>query len=90
MASLGDPHRLSTDSPSLQFDAWVDEKMLMAQDVSYGEARGLHSKWQKHQAFMAELAPNQSWLEKIEAVGASTVIGEGEWSWGRVWSMRNC
>uniref|UniRef100_A0A8C0U654 Uncharacterized protein n=1 Tax=Cyanistes caeruleus TaxID=156563 RepID=A0A8C0U654_CYACU len=43
--------------------------MLMAQDVSYGEARGLHSKWQKHQAFMAELAPNQSWLEKIEAEG---------------------
>ncbi|NWZ73241.1 SPTB1 protein, partial [Acrocephalus arundinaceus] len=65
----GGPHRLSTDTASLQFDAWVDEKMLMAQDVSYGEARGLHSKWQKHQAFMAELAPNQSWLEKIEAEG---------------------
>ncbi|NWV30252.1 SPTB1 protein, partial [Origma solitaria] len=65
----GGPHRLSTDTPSLQFDAWVDEKMLMAQDVSYGEARGLHSRWKKHQAFMAELAPNQSWLEKIEAEG---------------------
>lgn len=46
--------------------------MLMVQDTSYGEARGLHSKWQKHQAFMAELASNQGWLEKIETVGAST------------------
>lgn len=79
MASLGGPYQLSTDTVSLQFDAWVDEKMLMAQDVSYGEARGLHSKWQKHQAFMAELVPNQSWLEKIEAVGGGTMIGEGEW-----------
>ncbi|NXQ37890.1 SPTB1 protein, partial [Catharus fuscescens] len=67
---LQDNHDLQTFLQSCrEFDAWVDEKMLMAQDVSYGEARGLHSKWQKHQAFMAELAPNQSWLEKIEAEG---------------------
>ncbi|NWQ68292.1 SPTB1 protein, partial [Neopipo cinnamomea] len=67
---LQDNHDLQTFLQSCrEFDAWVEEKMLMAQDVSYGEARGLHSKWQKHQAFMAELAPNQSWLEKIEAEG---------------------
>ncbi|XP_015485639.1 spectrin beta chain, erythrocytic isoform X1 [Parus major] len=67
---MQDNHDLQTFLQSCrEFDAWVDEKMLMAQDVSYGEARGLHSKWQKHQAFMAELAPNQSWLEKIEAEG---------------------
>ncbi|NWU87304.1 SPTB1 protein, partial [Onychorhynchus coronatus] len=69
VAPLGCPHQPNPNTPSLQFDAWVEEKMLMAQDVSYGEARGLHSKWQKHQAFMAELAPNQSWLEKIETEG---------------------
>ncbi|XP_039922205.1 spectrin beta chain, erythrocytic isoform X1 [Hirundo rustica] len=67
---MQDNHDLQTFLQSCrEFDAWVDEKMLMAQDVSYGEARGLHSKWQKHQAFVAELAPNQSWLEKIEAEG---------------------
>ncbi|NXF27130.1 SPTB1 protein, partial [Rhodinocichla rosea] len=67
---MQDNHDLQTFLQSCrEFDGWVDEKMLMAQDVSYGEARGLHSKWQKHQAFMAELAPNQSWLEKIEAEG---------------------
>ncbi|NWV33603.1 SPTB1 protein, partial [Grantiella picta] len=67
---LQDNHDLQTFLQSCrEFDAWVDEKMLTAQDVSYGEGRGLHSKWKKHQAFMAELAPNQSWLEKIEAEG---------------------
>jgi len=66
----GGPHQPSPDTPRPQLDAWVEEKMLTAQDASYGEAHGLHGKWQKHQAFMAELAPNQGWLEKIKTVGA--------------------
>ncbi|KAM4720867.1 spectrin beta chain, non-erythrocytic 2 isoform 2-T2 [Rhinophrynus dorsalis] len=48
---------------------WINEKMLTAQDVSYDEARNLHSKWQKHQAFMAELASNKDWLDKINKEG---------------------
>ncbi|XP_043827920.1 spectrin beta chain, non-erythrocytic 2 [Dromiciops gliroides] len=48
---------------------WIDEKMLTAQDVSYDEARNLHTKWQKHQAFMAELAANKDWLDKIDKEG---------------------
>ncbi|CAH2324922.1 spectrin beta chain, non-erythrocytic 2 isoform X1 [Pelobates cultripes] len=48
---------------------WINEKMLTAQDVSYDEARNLHSKWQKHQAFMAELASNKDWLDKIDKEG---------------------
>uniref|UniRef100_A0A2K6U8P0 Spectrin beta chain n=1 Tax=Saimiri boliviensis boliviensis TaxID=39432 RepID=A0A2K6U8P0_SAIBB len=47
---------------------WIDEKMLTAQDVSYDEARNLHTKWQKHQAFMAELAANKDWLDKVDKV----------------------
>lgn len=42
--------------------------MLTAQDTSYDEARNLHSKWQKHQAFMAELASNKNWLHNIDKV----------------------
>lgn len=42
--------------------------MLTAQDMSYDEARNLHSKWLKHQAFMAELQSNKEWLDKIEKV----------------------
>uniref|UniRef100_A0A672SYS1 Spectrin beta chain n=1 Tax=Sinocyclocheilus grahami TaxID=75366 RepID=A0A672SYS1_SINGR len=41
---------------------WINEKMLTAQDTSYDEARNLHSKWQKHQAFMAEL--HSSWVSE--------------------------
>ncbi|XP_071618431.1 spectrin beta chain, erythrocytic [Heliangelus exortis] len=67
---LQDNHELQTFLQSCrELDAWVDEKMLTAQDISDGEARGLQSKWQKHQAFMAELEPNQGWLEKIEMEG---------------------
>ncbi|XP_054027938.1 spectrin beta chain, erythrocytic [Dryobates pubescens] len=67
---LQDNHELQTFLQSCrELDAWVEDKMLTLQDVSYGGARGLHGKWQKHQAFMAELAPTQGWLEKIETEG---------------------
>ena len=46
--------------------------MLTAQDMSYDEARNLHSKWLKHQAFMAELQSNKEWLDKIDKVGAES------------------
>ncbi|KAM8940469.1 spectrin beta chain, non-erythrocytic 2 isoform 1-T1 [Pelodytes ibericus] len=52
-----------------ELNLWINEKMLTAQDVSYDEARNLHSKWQKHQAFMAELASNKDWLDKIDKQG---------------------
>ncbi|XP_064019369.1 spectrin beta chain, erythrocytic [Pogoniulus pusillus] len=67
---LQDNHELQTFLQSCrEFDTWVEEKMLTVQDISYSDTRGLHGKWQKHQAFMAELAPNQAWLEKIEMDG---------------------
>ncbi|POI25971.1 hypothetical protein CIB84_010279, partial [Bambusicola thoracicus] len=67
---LQDNHRLQSFLQSCrELAAWVDEKMLTVQDASYGGARGLHGKWQKHQAFMAELAANEAWLEKIKAEG---------------------
>lgn len=49
--------------------------MLTAQDMSYDEARNLHSKWLKHQAFMAELQSNKEWLDKIDKVGKGTEGG---------------
>ncbi|CAL8329545.1 unnamed protein product [Merluccius merluccius] len=52
-----------------ELSLWVSEKMLTAQDLTYDEARNLHSKWLKHQAFMAELQANREWLEKIEKDG---------------------
>nr|XP_032818474.1 spectrin beta chain, non-erythrocytic 1-like isoform X1 [Petromyzon marinus] len=53
---------------------WISEKMVTASDASpCGEARGLHSKWLKHQAFMAELASNQEWLHNVKEAGAVLV-----------------
>ncbi|XP_057589700.1 spectrin beta chain, erythrocytic [Hippopotamus amphibius kiboko] len=48
---------------------WLNNRLLTSQDVSYDEARNLHNKWLKHQAFMAELASHQGWLENIDAEG---------------------
>ncbi|XP_062479297.1 spectrin beta chain, erythrocytic-like isoform X1 [Pezoporus occidentalis] len=67
---LQDNHELQSFLQSCrELEAWMDEKMLTAQDASYGDARGLHGRWQKHQAFMAELEANRGWLEKTEAEG---------------------
>ncbi|KAM8851984.1 spectrin beta chain, non-erythrocytic 1 isoform 1-T1 [Synchiropus picturatus] len=52
-----------------ELSLWINEKMLTAQDMTYDEARNLHSKWLKHQAFMAELQSNKEWLDKIEKEG---------------------
>lgn len=48
---------------------WINDKLLTSPDVSYDEARNLHNKWLKHQAFAAELASHQGWLENIDAEG---------------------
>ncbi|KAK7902028.1 hypothetical protein WMY93_018797 [Mugilogobius chulae] len=58
-----------------ELSLWINEKMLTAQDMSYDEARNLHSKWLKHQAFMAELQSNKEWLDKIEKDG-QTLMSE--------------
>lgn len=62
----------------VQLKLWIDEKMLTAQDVSYDEARNLHTKWQKHQAFMAELAANKDWLDKVDKVSEGTAASRRE------------
>uniref|UniRef100_A0A8C4Z8L5 Spectrin beta chain n=1 Tax=Gadus morhua TaxID=8049 RepID=A0A8C4Z8L5_GADMO len=61
-----------------ELSLWVNEKMLTAQDLTYDEARNLHSKWLKHQAFMAELQANKEWLEKIEKDGKLLVSEKPE------------
>ncbi|KAG7470716.1 hypothetical protein MATL_G00116770 [Megalops atlanticus] len=59
---------------------WVAEKMLMASDTTRDEGQKLHKKWLKHQAFMAELAQNKEWLEKIEKEGQQLIQEKPELS----------
>ncbi|XP_029927071.1 spectrin beta chain, non-erythrocytic 1-like isoform X1 [Myripristis murdjan] len=61
-----------------ELSLWINEKMLTAQDMSYDEARNLHSKWLKHQAFMAELQSNKEWLDKIEKDGQALIAEKPE------------
>ncbi|KAM7385200.1 hypothetical protein PAMP_001295 [Pampus punctatissimus] len=61
-----------------ELSLWINEKMLTAQDLSYDEARNLHSKWLKHQAFMAELQSNKEWLDKIEKDGQALMAEKPE------------
>lgn len=69
-----------------QLKLWIDEKMLTAQDVSYDEARNLHTKWQKHQAFMAELAANKDWLDKVDKVTSVARATRCLCLWGCFWA----
>uniref|UniRef100_A0A3B4ZM99 Uncharacterized protein n=1 Tax=Stegastes partitus TaxID=144197 RepID=A0A3B4ZM99_9TELE len=61
-----------------ELSLWINEKMLTAQDMTYDEARNLHSKWLKHQAFMAELQSNKEWLDKIQKDGTLLVSEKPE------------
>ncbi|CAM9307337.1 unnamed protein product [Lampetra planeri] len=54
--------------------------MLMAKDTSRDETQKLHKKWLKHQAFMAELAQNKEWLDKIEREGQHLIQEKPELS----------
>ncbi|KAJ3615060.1 hypothetical protein NHX12_018628 [Muraenolepis orangiensis] len=61
--------------------ASIDErhkKNREAADLTYDEARNLHSKWLKHQAFMAELQANKEWLDKIQKDGKLLVAEKPE------------
>lgn len=59
---------LSSSPCPAQLDGWIHEKMLMARDGTREDSHKLHKRWLRHQAFMAELAQNKEWLEKIERV----------------------
>lgn len=61
-------NQLSPTPCPAQLDGWIHEKMLMARDGTREDGHKLHKRWLRHQAFMAELAQNKEWLEKIERV----------------------
>jgi spectrin beta len=44
---------------------WIGEKMLAAQDETYRDAKNIHSKWMRHQAFESEIRSNKDQLEKL-------------------------
>ena len=53
---------------TLQFDAWIHEKLQIATDDSYRDPSNIQGKLQRHQAFEAEIASNKDGIDGINAV----------------------
>ncbi|KAJ8266061.1 hypothetical protein GJAV_G00125460 [Gymnothorax javanicus] len=68
------------DAATVELEDCCVEKMLMARDTAQDEAQKLHRKWLKHQTFMAELAQNKEWLQKIEKEGQQLILEKPELS----------
>uniref|UniRef100_A0A8C3NL82 Spectrin beta chain n=1 Tax=Geospiza parvula TaxID=87175 RepID=A0A8C3NL82_GEOPR len=64
-----------------ELDAWIREKALMAGDPSRDPPpRDPPKPWLQHPAFLAELAQNREWLERIEKEGEELVQAKPELS----------
>ena len=48
---------------------WLHDKMAAAQDETYRDAKNLHSKYLRHQAFEREIAANKDRLQRLMKAG---------------------
>ncbi|XP_064621468.1 spectrin beta chain-like isoform X3 [Lineus longissimus] len=48
---------------------WLQDKQIAAQDETYRDAKNIHSKYMRHQAFESEVAANKDRLLKIQQDG---------------------
>ncbi len=52
---------------------WLGDKMIAAQDETYRDAKNIHSKYMRHQAFESEIASNKDRLLKLQQVSLCSV-----------------
>lgn len=48
--------------------------MIRAQDETYRDAKTIHSKFMRHQAFEAEIQSNKERLEQLQQVRSSAIL----------------
>ena len=48
-----------------ELSEWLGDKMIAAQDETYRDAKNIHSKYMRHQAFESEIAANKDRLNKL-------------------------
>lgn len=48
-----------------ELSEWLGDKMIAAQDETYRDAKSIHSKYLRHQAFESEIAANKDRLAKL-------------------------
>ena len=59
---------------SLQLRDWLVDKMAASQDETYRDAKNLHSKYMRHQAFESEIAANKDRLNRVQQVSDTTTL----------------
>ena len=47
----------------------IQERNVAVQQDTYRQARTIHSKWTRHQAFASEIDSNEERLEKVQQSG---------------------
>jgi len=57
---------------------WLQDKMAAAQDETYRDAKNLHSKYVRHQAFESEIAANKDRLTRVVEEGESIMAAKPE------------
>ncbi len=54
-----------------ELSEWLGDKMNAAQDETYRDAKNIHSKYMRHQAFESEIAANKDRLNKLIQVSGA-------------------
>ncbi|ESN99908.1 hypothetical protein HELRODRAFT_101195 [Helobdella robusta] len=57
---------------------WLGEKSIAAQDDTYRDAKSIHSKYMRHQAFELEIKSNKDQLEKLLKDGQKLIAEKPE------------
>ncbi|KAH9489100.1 hypothetical protein Btru_057665 [Bulinus truncatus] len=57
---------------------WLQDKMAAAQDETYRDAKNLHSKYVRHQAFESEIAANKDRLNRVMEEGEAIMHNKPE------------
>ena len=62
----------------LQLRDWLADKMAASHDETYRDAKNLHSKYMRHQAFEAEIAANKDRLTRVLQEGEDIMTAKPE------------
>lgn len=69
-------HNRALPGPSVQVEAWLNEKLQVACDENYRDPVNLPSKTKKHAAFEAEVQANRGRVEAVAEEGQRLLQGD--------------
>merc|ERR1719402_900549 len=79
MDKLRDDHMLHSFLQDCdELNEWIQERNVAVQQDTYRQARTIHSKWTRHQAFASEIDSNEERLEKVQQSGQALLEAKPE------------